>query len=286
MMSFPENWSIDIAESIDQAIRTLGIRYEAIFDGIKAFVSFFLNSVEGFLFFLPWWVLLLMVLVGGYFATKRVLSALMFTVMIFVIGLFGYWNLMIYTLAIVFVSVLFSLFIGLPYGILMAENPRLARYSTSVLDAMQTMPSWVYLIPAVSFFGLGRMPAVMATMIYALPPVIRLTSHAISNVDSETLEAARAFGSTKIQALFQVKIPQAAGTIMAGINQTTMMAVAMVVTCSMIGAKGLGSEVLIAINRLEVGRGFEAGISIVFIAIVMDRLSQGVARSMDRKAKA
>lgn len=284
MNPFPD-WSLDIAGSIDQGVRFLSTRFSNFFDGLKAFISFFLNAFESTLFFLPWWIILLIVAVGGYFATRKIVSGMVFAAMIFVVGLFGYWELMVYTLAIVFVSVLFSLIIGLPYGILMAENERVNRFSLPMLDAMQTMPSWVYLIPAVSFFGLGRVPAVIATMIYAVPPVIRLTSHAISHVDAETLEAAKAFGSTRMQALAQVKIPQAAGTIMTGVNQTTMMAVAMVVTCSMIGAKGLGSEVLIAINRLEVGRGFEAGISIVMIAIVMDRLSQGVAKNMQMKAR-
>ncbi len=283
MGAFPEAWSVDIASPIDQAIQYLSQEFSSFFDGLKSFISFFLDLFQNLLFFLPWWLIVAGVVAGGYFATKRVSSALSYGLMLTIIGLFGYWNLMIYTLSIVFVSVLFSLFIGLPYGILMAENPKIERMTLSALDAMQTMPSWVYLIPAVSFFGLGRVPAVIATLIYALPPVTRLTSHAIAQVNLETLEAAKAFGSTRMQALLQVKIPQAAPTIMTGVNQTTMMAVAMVVTCSMIGAKGLGTEVLIAINRLEVGRGFEAGLSIVFIAIVMDRLSQSVARKMQEK---
>lgn len=283
MSSFPQTWSIDIATPIDQAIKQISQQFAPFFDGLNAFISFFLDVFQNLLFWMPWWIVIGIVGLLGIFATKKLFSAVTYGVMLFIIGLFGYWNLMIYTLSIVFVSVLFSLFIGLPYGILMAENPKIERMTLAVLDAMQTMPSWVYLIPAVSFFGLGRVPAVIATLIYALPPVTRLTSHAIAQVNPETLEAAKAFGATRVQSLIQVKIPQAAPTIMTGVNQTTMMAVAMVVTCSMIGAKGLGTEVLIAINRLEVGRGFEAGLSIVFIAIVMDRLSQGIARKMQEK---
>lgn len=280
LIKFPESWTLDIATPIDAGIKTISRQFAGFFDGVNAFISFFLNLVQDILFLIPWWVLILIIMAGGYLAIRRIGSAISYGAMVVVIGLFGYWDLMVYTLSIVFVSVVFALIIGLPYGILMAENKKVEHFSLVILDAMQTMPSWVYLIPAVSFFGLGRVPAVFATLIYALPPVVRLTSHAVLHVDQETLEAAKAFGTTKIQSLIQVKLPQAAPTILTGVNQTTMMAVAMVVTSSMIGAKGLGTEVLIAINRLEVGRGFEAGLSIVFIAIVMDRLTQGLAKSL------
>jgi ABC-type proline/glycine betaine transport system permease subunit len=143
---------------------------------------------------------------------------------------------------------------------------------------MQTMPSFVYLIPAVMLLGLGNVPAVIATTIYAVPPVIRLTGHGIRQVDVEVVEAAKAFGSTKSQTLFKVQIPQALPTIMAGVNQTIMMAMAMVVTCSMIGATGLGAEVYRSLNRLESGRGVVAGTSIVVLAIILDRLTQGIIK--------
>ena len=145
------------------------------------------------------------------------------------------------------------------------------------LDAMQTMPSFVYLIPALMLFGLGRVPAVFATTIYALPPMIRLTELGIKNVPKEMVEASQSFGSSTWQTLIKVQLPQALPTIMTGINQTTMMALAMVVISSMIGAKGLGMEVLIAISRIDIARGFEAGLSIVILAIIIDRLSQGIA---------
>ncbi len=281
---FPESLSFGIAHTIDAAVRYLAKHLDWLFDAIVKGLSSMLNAAEWVLFFVPWWVVLLLIAAGGYLATRKVVSSLMYAAMFFVIGLFGYWELMVYTLSIVLVAVLLSLLFGLPYGVLMSENTHVRKASMMILDAMQTMPSWVYLIPAVSFFGMGRVPAVLATMIYALPPVVRLTCHAILEVDRETVEAAQAFGSTPAQALLQVKIPQAAATIMAGINQTTMMAVAMVVTASMIGARSLGTEVLLAINRLEVGRGFEAGLSIVFIAIVIDRISQGAAQSFQRKS--
>lgn len=285
MNSFPKSWSVDIATGVDRIVDLMSVSLEPFFNGLSAFISFFLNLFQNLMFMMPWWLLPLLVIAAGWFATRRMLPSLTFGVMVILIGSFGYWEFMIFTLAIVFTSVLFSLLLGLPYGILMAEFPRLEKVTLPILDAMQTMPSWVYLIPSVSFFGLGRVPAVIATMIYALPPVMRLTCHAITHVDAETVEAAQAYGSTRLQSLVKVKIPQAASTIMAGINQTTMMAVAMVVTCAMIGARGLGTEVLHAINRLEVGRGFEAGLSIVFIAIIIDRLTQGLARSLQNQTE-
>jgi len=193
------------------------------------------------------------------------------------IGMLGYWDLAMMTLALIFAAVLISLAIGLPTGILMARNDRFASLLKPVLDAMQTMPSFVYLIPALMFFGLGKVPAVFATIIYAVPPVIRLTNVGIRGVPQSVVEAARAFGATSRQILFEVQLPLAFPSIMVGINQTTMMALAMVVIASMIGARGLGMEVLLAINRIEVGRGFEAGLSIVLLAIMIDRITHAFA---------
>jgi ABC-type proline/glycine betaine transport system permease subunit len=148
---------------------------------------------------------------------------------------------------------------------------------------MQTMPVFVYLIPAVIFFSIGRAPSVVATTIYAIVPVIRLTSHGIRQVDAEVVEAARAFGSTRSQTLFKVQIPQALPTILTGVNQTLMMAMSMVVTCSMIGAAGLGNEVLIAVNRQEIARGLLSGSSVVIMAILLDRLTQGWFKNTEVK---
>lgn len=283
-LNFPDIPFFDLADWIDRAVRYLKDNLSGLFDFIRAVISGMLTATEAVLGVMPWWGLIILVLTGAWFATRSVRSSIIYGIMLIIIGLFGYWELMNYTLSIVIVSVILSLLFGLPTGIWMAESDKVKTVMTPLLDTMQTMPSFVYLIPAVILFGLGRVPAVIATMIYAVPPVIRLTSHAILNVDSETAEAAKAFGCTRMQSLWQVRIPQAAPTIMAGVNQTIMMAVAMVVTSSMIGAKGLGEEVLISINRMEVGRGFEAGISIVFIAIIIDRLSQGVTRSLKKKS--
>jgi len=189
----------------------------------------------------------------------------------------SYIGEMMLTLAVVLVAVVLACLIGVPLGILVAYNSRLGTMIKPVLDAMQTMPSFVYLIPAIMLFGLGSVPAVFATVIYATPPAIRLTNLAIRGVSKEMVEAGHAFGSTTWQILTKIELPQAFPTIMMGINQTTMMAMSMVVISSMIGAKGLGLNVLQAINRINIAMGFEAGISIVFLAITIDRITQGIA---------
>lgn len=209
--------------------------------------------------------------------TGKLSRGIIYGIGLFAIGAFGYWSMMNETLAVVISSVIISLLLGLPIGILVSTSRLANSLLRPLLDAMQTMPTFVYMIPAVMLLGPGKVPAVLATVVYAIVPVIRLTSHGIQQVDPNVVEASAAFGASRWQTLFKVQIPQAMPTIMTGINQTMMMAVAMVVTCAMIGANGLGMEVLIAINRTESGRGLIAGISIVIIAIIIDRLTQSLA---------
>jgi glycine betaine/proline transport system permease protein/glycine betaine/proline transport system substrate-binding protein len=166
---------------------------------------------------------------------------------------------------------------GFPLGVLLALSPRANRIIRPILDTMQTMPSWVYLVPAVILFNVGITPALLATTIYAIVPIVRLTSHGLVYVDAEMLEAARAFGSTRMQTLVKVQIPQALPTIMTGINQTLMMAMSMVVTCALIGANGLGMEILLATNRVEMGKALLPGIAIVIVAIILDRITQAAS---------
>jgi ABC-type proline/glycine betaine transport system permease subunit len=275
LTQFPDIFKISINDSIDNAINEINKNFEGLFKVIKDAVLGFLNGIGSIINVIPWWLLILIVFFLGWKTSKKIHKGILYAFSLFIIGVLGLWELMNLTLAIVIVSVLISLLFGLPIGILLSSSKRAFTIVRPILDAMQTMPSFVYLIPAVMFFGLGKVPAVIATIIYAIPPVIRLTCHAINQVDKEMIEAAQSFGSTKMQLLLKVKLPQALPTIMTGVNQTMMMAVSMVVTCSMIGAAGLGEEVLIGINRLEIGRGFTAGISIVIIAILMDRLTQG-----------
>lgn len=272
LTQFP--FKININDSIDNAVNEINKNFEGLFKVIKDAVLGFLDGIGAVINIIPWWLLILVVFFLGWRTSKKIYKGILYALSLSIIGILGLWELMNLTLAIVIASVLISLLFGLPIGILLSSSKRAFAIARPILDAMQTMPSFVYLIPAVMFFGLGKVPAVIATIIYAIPPVIRLTCHAINQVDKEMVEAAQSFGSTRMQLLLKVKLPQALPTIMTGVNQTMMMAVSMVVTCSMIGAAGLGEEVLIGINRLEIGRGFTAGVSIVIIAILMDRLTQ------------
>jgi len=273
---FPEDIYIDIKAPIDKFINFMLQNWSPFFEAVSKSLQLFLNAIGSAVNAIPWWLLIIAVFFASYKVSKKISTSILYSALLFFIGVIGLFDMMYATLAIIIASVIISLLIGLPSGIVMSASKKISIFAVPVLDTMQTMPSFVYLIPAVMLLGLGNVPAVIATTIYALPPVIRLTSHGIRQVDVEVVEAAKAFGSTKMQILFKVQIPQALPTIMAGVNQTIMMAISMVVTCSMIGATGLGSEVIKGINRLESGRGFAAGIAIVIVAIILDRLTQGV----------
>ncbi|BAK77291.1 ABC transporter, permease protein [Pseudogulbenkiania sp. NH8B] len=199
----------------------------------------------------------------------------------------GLWTQTVSTLALVIAATFFSLVVGVPLGIWGARSNRVGVVLRSLLDFMQTMPAFVYLIPAVILFGLGRVPAVIATIVFAMPPVVRLTTLGIRQVREELLEAGRSFGSTDAQLLWKIQLPNALPSIMAGVNQTIMMALSMVVVASMIGAGGLGEYVLSGIQRLDIGIGFEGGLGVVLLAIVLDRLTEsfGVKAKKAKKAK-
>lgn len=275
-IEFPSNIKLNIKDPIDNFIDYLVREWDPFFDAITKFLRGLLNNIGFVVDRIPWWLLIVLVFVFTWRMSKKIGKALLYSALLLSIGAMGLWSLMNTTLTIIIASVIISILIGFPVGVLVSSSDRLNSFVRPILDTMQTMPTFVYLIPAAMLLGLGNVPAVIATTVYAVPPLIRLTSHGIRQVDREVVEAATAFGSTKWQSLIKVKIPQAIPTIMTGINQTIMMAISMVVTCSMIGVTGLGQEVLISINRLEAGRGFSAGISIVIIAIIIDRLTQGL----------
>jgi glycine betaine/proline transport system permease protein len=277
MMEFPEFLRIPLAGWIDAIVSWIVVNLGAVLDVIGDVLLGVLVGIEKVLLWIPWFVILIAVGFLAWYAIRKWWATPLMIVFLLVIGSFGYWDLAMMTLAIIFAAVILSLAIGIPTGILMARSDRFANVLRPVLDAMQTMPSFVYLIPALMFFGLGKVPAVFATIIYAVPPVIRLTNVGIRGVPQSVVEAAQAFGATSKQILFEVQLPLAFPSIMVGVNQTTMMALAMVVIASMIGARGLGMEVLLAINRIEVGRGFEAGLSIVLLAILIDRITHAFA---------
>ncbi len=279
MLEFPEVISIPLADWIDAIMSWLLKNLDGFFDAIGFVILQVMMAFEAIFTITPWLILIPLTVLAGWKLLGHLYTGIGFGVMLFLVGTFGYWELAMMTLSLVFAAVIFSLLIGLPLGIVMARSDRAESILKPVLDGMQTMPSFVYLIPALMFFGLGKVPAIIATIIYAVPPVIRLTNVGIRTVDREAVEAARAFGATPKMVLFDVQLPLAKPSIMVGVNQTTMMALAMVVIGSMIGAKGLGMEVLLAISRIEVGKGFEAGISIVFLAIIIDRLTHSFAQS-------
>ena len=279
MLEFPELLRIPLRDLIDTVMNWLLKNLESFFNAIGWLILQVMNLFEILFTSIPWFIMMGLVFLAGWKMLKKISTGITLSIMLFLIGTFGYYELAMQTLSLVSASVLFSLLIGVPMGVLMARSDRAEIIFRPILDGMQTMPSFVYLIPALMFFGLGKVPATIATIIYAVPPVIRLTNVGIRTVDREAVEAAKAFGATPRQVLFDVQLPLAKPSIMVGINQTTMMALAMVVIGSMIGARGLGMEVLLSINRIEVGRGFEAGLSIVFLAIIIDRISNSMVDS-------
>ena len=281
--SFPESWNLGLAAPLDQfqrwvvSNRTSHWLFAYGFDPLSDGLDWMIRGVEGWLMWLPWPVLGAAVfLLAQKIAHLR--TALLTTTCLLALGLLGLWDESMMTLALMLVSVLVAVAIGLPLGILTAKSDGVERWLRPLLDAMQTMPTFVYLIPVVLFFGVARVPSLIATVIYALPPVIRLTNLGIRAVDEEIIEAAQSFGSTPRQILLKVQLPLALPTIMAGVNQTIMMALGIVVIAALIGSGGLGDEVLRALRRLQVGQALEAGLAILFLAILLDRLSYALSQ--------
>jgi len=287
---FPETWNLGLRPRIDafqEWIVTNRVTHPAFvyfIDPLRNAIDIGVRGLERALLAVPWVAMLgMFVLIARLVAGWRLALFAAITVLAF--GLFGLWTQSMQTLALMLFSVLLSLAIGVPLGILCAMNPRVDRILRPILDAMQTMPAFVYLIPVVIFFGVARVPAVIATVIYAIPPAIRLTTLGIREVQPSAVEAATAFGSTRLQLLRKVLLPLALPTILAGVNQTIMMALGMVVIAAMVGAGGLGREVLLTLQRLQVGAAFEAGLAIVLMAIVLDRVSEGLSKTTDDRQR-
>ena len=264
--------------AIDQGVEWLTKNGSWFFDGLSTGVTYALVYIEKGISWIPWpatvvALSLLAFVVGRWPVTIFTAAALLY------IGFMDLWQNTVDTIALMVVAVVLSVAIGLPLGVLAARNQSADKIMRPILDGMQTMPSFVYLLPGILFFGLGKPAGIFATIIYAVPPVIRLTNLGIRQVAPETVEAARSFGASPLQILTKVQIPMALPTIMAGINQTTMMALAMVTIASMVAAGGLGDNVLRALQKTQSGNGVIAGMAIVFLAIVIDRLTQSIARS-------
>ena len=254
--------------------RTYGDMIESFFDPLLYFLVWF----EKLLLNTPWLVVLLVLVGLTYGASRSIKLSLGVTVAFLLIGYFGMWENTMRTLSMITVATLLSIAVGIPIGIMMARSDRARGIVTPILDIMQTMPAFVYLIPVVMLLGIGKIPGIIAVLIYSIPPVIRLTNLGIRLVDREVLEAATAFGANRTQRLFDVQLPLAMPTIMAGVNQTIMMALAMVVIASMIGVKGLGQPVLKSITNQYFTMGLLNGLAIVAIAILFDRVSQSYAK--------
>lgn len=261
----------DVVEAIvDFLLDNLGFIFDFIDDVVIALIMF----VEGILLGIPIVLLALAVMLIAWKVAGR--GVAIFTVVgVFIISNVGLWQPAMQTLALVLTAEIITLVFGLPLGIAMAKSNALDQTVRPVLDFMQTMPAFVYLIPAVMFFSLGRVPGVMATIIFSMPPMIRLTSLGIKQVPEDLVEAGYAFGATPAQLLLKVELPHALTTIMAGVNQSIMLALSMVVIAAMIGAGGLGSMVLRGVQRVNVGMGFESGLAVVILAILLDRITQG-----------
>ena len=282
---FPESFTFSIADWVNGWVDSLVTNYGDVFRHISDTLLWAIVNLEGLLRMAPWWLML--VIVGGvaWHATRKLVTTAVIVGLLFLVGAVGLWDKLMQTLALMMVATVISVLIGIPLGILSARSNRLRSVLMPLLDIMQTMPSFVYLIPVLMLFGLGKVPAIFATVIYAAPPLIRLTDLGIRQVDGEVMEAINAFGANRWQQLFGVQLPLALPSIMAGINQTTMMALSMVVIASMIGAGGLGYQVLQGIQRLEVSRGLLAGLGIVFLAIIFDRIAQSYGRRMQKSLK-
>lgn len=274
LRDFPFKIPLNVND-IDTSVRNFSVKYDSFFSKIRLFLGSLVNVIYKVLDFIPWFISLILVFLLGWKISRKIGKGILYASLLFLIGALGLWNFTNETLSIVIASVIISLALGFPLGIIISTSERANRIIRPVLDTMQTMPVFVYLIPALLFFGLGKPPAVIATTIYAIVPIIRLTSHGIRQIDKEVVEASLSFGSTRLQSLIKVQIPQALPTIMAGVNQTLMMAMSMVVTTSMIGATGLGMEVLLSVNRVEIGRGLVSGTAVVIIAVLLDRITQG-----------
>lgn len=266
---------IDVGSVFETAINWLTINLAGFFDAIRIIIAGTVEGFEAALQFLPSWLTTLILAgIALYVAGRGV--AIFSLLGFFLIDSMGLWMETMNTMALIFTSVFIALLIGLPIGVWASKNEGADKYVRPTLDFMQTMPAFVYLIPAVLFFQLGKVPGAVATLIFSMPPAVRFTNLGIRQVPAEIKEAAKAFGSTPSQLLFKVELPVALPTIMGGINQTIMLALSMVVIASLIGAGGLGDPVLRGITQLRIGLGFEGGIAIVILAMYLDRVTQAL----------
>ena len=260
--------------------------YGKYFDVVNDFLLGLIYGLKGILVLAPWPMVIGIVIAITFFASGRSLYTTTFVgIATFFIGFLNpvFWDKALETTSILFIGIFLCMSAGIPGGIAMARNKRVRNFFLPVLDLAQTIPAFCYLIPGIMLFGLGAVPAIIAIFIYAVPPLMRLTDLGIRLVDEEVIEAADSFGASSSQKLFGIQLPLALPNIMQGINQCTMMALSMVVIASMIGTRGLGDEVLLGLQQLNIGRALEAGISIVLLAIVFDRITQAYGATLQSR---
>ncbi|OEH56493.1 glycine/betaine ABC transporter [Oceanobacillus sp. E9] len=274
---------IPLAQWTENATKWIQEKFAFVFEPLKTYFGDFMDYVSGDLLVeIPPVLFILIVAVIAFFVSGKKFGLAAFSI----VGLWfvynqGLWDALMSTVTLVLLASLLSVIVGVPIGILMSKSKIANTIFTPILDFMQTMPAFVYLIPAVAFFGIGMVPGVFASLIFATPPTVRFTNLGIRQVSKDLVEASDSFGSTGAQKLFKVELPMAKSTIMAGINQTVMLALSMVVIASMIGAPGLGSQVLSSLQRASVGPGFVAGIGIVILAIIIDRITQNMNKDKE-----
>lgn len=274
---------IPLGDYFEKIIDWLTEHGDSVFDAMKNGVEWFIDNAEGWLMFIPVWLFLILIVALAFYL-KGLKSAVLSGLGLLLINSIDLWEETMQTLSLVLSATFIALLLGIPLGILMAKKPMAEKIIKPILDFMQTMPAFVYLIPAVIFFGLGEMPGAIATVIFAMPPVVRLTCLGIKQVPEDVIEASVSFGSTSGQMLRKVQIPLAMPTILTGVNQTIMLSLSMVVISAMIGAEGLGKVVYAGVTQMQVGKGFEGGVAVVIIAIILDSLTQAAGQKARRKA--
>ncbi len=269
--------NFDIGDGVDAVVNYVLDNFSPFLDFVATVIGFVTSTIQETLTAIPMPVGILIFVILSFWRVGAAFGVLA-GLALWLVDHMGLWTAMMETLSLVIASTLMAMIIGLPLGIAMARKDSVAALVRPVLDLMQTMPAFVYLIPAAMFFGLGAVPGAIATVIFAMPPVVRLTNLGIRQVHVEFIEAGNAFGCTPSQLLFKVQLPNAMPSIMAGINQTIMLSLSMVVIASMIGAGGIGNTVLTGIQRLDVGTGFECGLAVVILAVILDRLTQSLGK--------
>lgn len=271
------DYRFNIGQYIEQAINWLTDNFTGFFNALNTGIGGVIGGLQAVLSFIPFWIMIALIAVLAW--RKAGKGVAIFTVLgLLLIHNLEFWEETMETLALVLSSTFIALLIGVPLGVWSANSNRCNSILRPILDFMQTMPAFVYLIPAVLFFGLGPVPGAFATVIFAMPPVVRLTNLGIRQVPESIVEATRSFGATNSQLLFKVQLPLAMPTILTGVNQTIMMSLSMVVIAAMIAAGGLGEIVLKGITQMKIGLGFEGGIAVVILAIILDRITQGVTK--------